>query len=172
MYEENFEKLVDKYDKLISKVIRRVFISGYNLDDLRQECLLVLHHCNQNYDKTRGVAFITYFYTNVVNSMYDLIRKSKRSKVPSLIYVDYDDELLMKVIDTSTEESNEDDEMLVKDILIALQYIPRGNITKMIYMDGLSQREVASIENISEQRVHYLNKRNLKRLHEIFAKTV
>ena len=171
MYEENFEKLANQYEKLIQKVIRRVFISGYDRDDLKQECLLVLHHCNQTFDEKRKVSFITYFYTSVVNTMYDLIRKSKRTKVPNLIYVDYDDELLMKILDI-TEEDETDDNLIANDMLIALQYIPRGNITKMIYIDGLTQREVANIENISEQRVHYLNKRNIKKLQSIFTKEV
>jgi RNA polymerase sigma factor (sigma-70 family) len=171
MYEENFEKLVEKYDKLINKVVGRVFISGYDKEDLKQECLLVLHNCNKTFDNSRNVSFITYFYTSVINNMYDLIRKSKRTKVPNLIYVDYDNELLMQMIDPNDVFSEEDD-FVVNDIIIALDSMDRGIITKMIYLDGLTQREVAKKENISEQRVHYLNKRNISKLKEIFTKEV
>jgi RNA polymerase sigma factor (sigma-70 family) len=161
MYKENFDELSAEFTPMIKSIIRDKFIDNYSKEDLIQECLIVLHNCNQSFDASHKTKFSTYFHTVATNRMYDLIREVNRSKRPKYIYAQ---ELLDSLNDEDDPSDNSD---MLEPILTHLKDIPRGDITYDIYIKGKTMEEVAKENGISKQRVHFLNKRNLEKLREI-----
>lgn len=164
MYENDFELLEKKYSRLIYKFLSNKSISGYEKEDLYQECLMVLDSANKTYDPSLGVQFITFFYINMRNRISNIIRDQGGEKRPNIIFVDVDSALLLNT--PSDEDIEEDHEKLkiFATILHELLTYPRGDITYKIYVMGMTANEVADDEGVSKQRISFLNKRNLKKL--------
>lgn len=168
--EKTFEENVKKYNPLIYSFINKTFVQSYEKEDLYQEALIVLHEAMGEFDKDKGVKFSTYLYIKLRNKMYDLIKGSRE-----LTLVDTQSALIEGLV--SPDEVFDDDndayiDKVEKDLLDALLKMPRGDITYLIIYGGLTQNKVAEIKGISQQRVQYLHKRNLKKLKELFNYTI
>lgn len=167
----DFEKNVLKYNSMLHSLIKNKFIDGHEKEDLMQLCYMKLYQCMQDFDESKGVKFGTYLYNSVNNMLIDMIRRQTISKMPKLVFVSGDDLILLGAVDESNE-SSVDNLYKLDDIIKELLKLPRGYITYMIYVMGMSFQEVSKIENISKPRISVLNKRNLTKLNEIFVKGV
>lgn len=158
-----FEDYVKKYNNLIYDFVNKTYVDGYDNNDLYQECLMVLDSALKDYKDDLGVKFSTYLYVRLRNRMYDLIRSSRK-----LVLVDNNDTLIDTIeshYSDYTEINDKNNENLMKHIVnILTDEIDRGYITLLIVNDGLTQKEIADLEGISQQRVAYLHKRNIKAL--------
>jgi RNA polymerase sigma factor (sigma-70 family) len=164
MYDD-FEVLEKKHRLLIFKFIKNKYVDGCEQEDLYQECLMVLDKCNKDFDATKSTKFSTYFFTAMRNHIFDMIKTSNRDKRPSFIDAEID-EIPQEVDDSVDEESNT---RLNSEMLSELSKMPRGRVTYMIVVEGMTMQQVAEIEKVSKQRVHYLHKRNLEKLKKIFG---
>ena len=70
----NFEYLLEKYQPMIHKFSRRS-LPGYDIEDLRQEAMLVLTKCYQNFDKDQA-QFITFYWRSLDNHFQKLREKA------------------------------------------------------------------------------------------------
>ena len=173
MYDENFDKLVEKYNPIILKLIKNKFVDGYAKEDLHQECLMILDRCNHDFDDTKSVKFSTYLYTSVRNHLFTLIRIANRLKKPDITYTSYEDSLLLNAMhDDSDDVDVIENAKLFSSIVTDLLDLPRGYITYMIYVGVMTMKQVTAVEGVSEQRIHYLNKNNLRKIREKRALTV
>lgn len=163
MYKENFDLLAQEFTPIILSLIRDKFVENYTRDDLFQECLIVLNNCNKTFDPIHKTRFSTYFYLAAKHRLYDLIREVNREKRPKYVYGDEIFNILQGEDLPSEQETN-----ILEEIIEELSKLPRGDITKRIYLEGHTLEKIAEEEGISKQRVHFLNKRNLKKLKEIF----
>ena len=168
MYEHKFEEHVERYNPLMYSIINKTFIDGYDRDDLYQESLMILHNCLNDFDETKGVKFTTFLYTSLTNRMTDLLRTTNRGKRPEIVYLRDDSRVILDIVanNEDTEDSVEQLE-LVNDITNKLLELPRGYITYLIYIGGMSMEEIGNMEGISKQRVSYINKRNIKQVREM-----
>lgn len=162
-----FDDFVKKYDGMIHSFINRTYVDGYTKDDLYQELLMVLNDSITDFDPNNNAKFSTYLYIRFRNRMYDLIRKNKKLNV-----ISPDSE----IVDSIESHYKDDYEVYDKfvdefsDVILETldKELKRGYITKMIVFDGFTQVDIAKVEGISQQRVAYLHKRNIKYLKNKF----
>ena len=163
--DQQFEYYVEKYTPLMYRQIRNIFVDGYTREDLFQECLMVLHKAIETFDDSRGASFMTYLYNLLRNMIANLLEKQAREKVPNLVYVDFNSAVINNEMYNANNDNVEDMET-TKEVVDYLMTLPRGEITFLHFMGGLTQQEIADMEGISKQRVNALNKRNIDRLRE------
>ncbi|MGG7177190.1 sigma factor [Clostridium paraputrificum] len=71
------EKLIKEFQPFIFNLSSKSFIDGYDITDIQNECYKVLLNTIHCYDIKRH-RFVAYATTSIRNSIYLLIRKSKR----------------------------------------------------------------------------------------------
>ncbi|HOO43480.1 MAG TPA: sigma-70 family RNA polymerase sigma factor [Bacillota bacterium] len=89
--EEAFDFMVEKYQYLIAKKIRKFNLTD-QFDDLFQEALMILHKSVLSFDESYNKTFTRYFELNLVNKLITIKNKSNKygqflsEKLPGLYY--------------------------------------------------------------------------------------
>ncbi|QAA31326.1 sigma-70 family RNA polymerase sigma factor [Clostridium manihotivorum] len=106
--EEAKETLVSEFNPFIINLCKKSFVSGYEFDDIRNECYKTLFNCIKLYEpeKHRFVAYATNAMKNSVNC---LIRKSVRRQLT--------DGSKVVMLDTNLENIDCCDMNYVEDII-------------------------------------------------------
>lgn len=169
MNDLDFENAVKKYHNLMMSFVMKFNIPNYDKDDLYQEALMVLHKTMTKFDKSKGVKFSTYLYTNLSNAFYDLLKNNVKHKV---VVKDIDDNIFKDI--SSDYEDDEFYNTYKEDVVgIALEILkemPRGDITIDLTINNMIQADVAAKYKVSQQVISKVNKRNLNYLKEELKK--
>lgn len=72
--------LVDKYENLVRKKARALYLAGADQEDLLQEGMLGLYKAVKEYRPDKGASFYTFASTCVSNQMYKAVTSSLRQK--------------------------------------------------------------------------------------------
>lgn len=72
------EKLIEQFRPFIINLSKRIFISGYDMEDIQNECYRILLRCLSLY-KMETHRFVAYATNGIKNSINDLIRKNLNS---------------------------------------------------------------------------------------------
>lgn len=75
--EESKTLLVEEFKPLIKKIASSTFINSFNKEDIESECYAILFKCTKMYDLNKH-RFVGYATNAIKNSIWDLIRRSKR----------------------------------------------------------------------------------------------
>lgn len=161
MYEVDFEKLVKQHDKLMNMFLRRYNLPELSREDFRQEMLMMLHWCNQNYDASRKTRFSSFFYTKVMSFVKDHLRKHSATTRGKLIL---DNDLIMSTADSLDEDFSD----LENDIKKTLNDLHYGFITYEIYFNNKTMTELAKDLGVSVARISKLNAYNITILKDTF----
>ncbi|MBK1811536.1 sigma-70 family RNA polymerase sigma factor [Clostridium sp. YIM B02505] len=164
--EEAKETLVSEFNPLIINLSKKSFISGYEFDDIKNECYRTLFNCIKLYnpEKHRFVAYATNAMKNSVNC---LIRKSIRRQRT--------DGSNVVVLDNETENILRSDMNFVEDIICQNQLKAKINsvintldrdevdFIKHFFYNGYSMKKYAEFKKIPyfkvvEKKVTILNK--------------
>lgn len=141
-----FEQVMEKFNPLCQKFSRRMFIDGYEKDDLLQVCYIALHRAYTMYDIQKQIDFLTLSYGYINNDFKRLIRDSKNLKRNTDNYtfigihqktgfssesttyaevipdkVDIENEIIQSDLITIINESLTEDEKLMLPVLMGLK---------------------------------------------------
>lgn len=76
----NFEQVLTKFYPLCNKFCNKMFLDGYDREDLMQVCQISLYRAYESYDASKNIDFLTFSYNCINNEFKRLIRDSKSLK--------------------------------------------------------------------------------------------
>ena len=100
------EKLIEEFRPFIINLLKRMFIPGYEFDDIMNECYIALFKCISLY-KTEMHRFVAYAINGIKNNIHDLIRKSLKNSSLNAI----------NILDNHVEETYKADIPEITDLL-------------------------------------------------------
>lgn len=163
-----FSELIKQYSPLISSIVRKYFLAGFEVEDLMQVGYISLIKAIKNYDDKNGANFSTYLYMVVQGDIKNEITKSQNNKNATLnnalsldlTLEDDDDEegyspwAYLFVSDDSIEDEVIK-EQKIKTILDTLKQNldkeERGILS--LYLQGYKYAEIASKQGVSNKKV-------------------
>lgn len=163
-----FSELIKQYSPLISSIVRKYFLAGFEVEDLMQVGYISLIKAIKNYDDKNGANFSTYLYMVVQGDIKNEITKSQNNKNATLnnalsldlTLEDDDDEegyspwAYLFVSDDSIEDEVIK-EQKIKTILDTLKQNldkeERGILS--LYLQGYKYAEIARKLNVSNKKV-------------------
>lgn len=191
MYEKDFDKLARKYRRLLWKFVNKVNVANMAEEDVYQEMLMVLNFCNNTFDPTKGVRFLSYLYQNLRWKQLTLISEStlyKNRLHNEARSIDSFDDYYKKINvfegagltawdihDVSIEKYKEDmeelkEKALQEEMIEELKKTPRGHITIDLIINEMSYKEVSKKYGVSHQYVYKAHKQNIENLKKLYKK--
>ncbi|WP_160680832.1 sigma-70 family RNA polymerase sigma factor [Clostridium sp. C8-1-8] len=154
--EEAKETLVSEFNPFIINLCKKSFVSGYEFEDIRNECYKALFNCIKLYnpEKHRFVAYATNALKNSVNC---LIRKSVRRQKT------YGSKVV--ILDTTLENIACCDMNFVEDIIYQNQVKSQINsvintlteeekeLVKYVFYEGYSMRKYSDLSDLPYYKV-------------------
>lgn len=149
-----YADLIENYTNLVSRIARRYFLIGGEMDDLVQEGLIGLCGAIKTYNLSSDVAFKSFAYLCINNAIKTVLTKSNRQKNSMLNnYLSVDeqneDEDSWAVILISDELSPEDEMIKKQKIKAIVKEINNILDTKQkiifnMYLNNYKYTEIAS----------------------------
>lgn len=159
-------RIVEAYQPLVFHIYGKLgLMLGEEAVDVISEGTMGLIHAVDNYDHHRGVPFKSYAYLRVKGSMIDYLRQQKISvKGAELREFDFFTQL--------AAEGEEGVNLDRLDFLFSKLEVlsPReAEIVRGLYVEGLSQRELAARLACTPANISILHGRAVKRLQKLVA---
>ncbi len=168
------EYLCNKYKALVRGKARALYIEGGDSEDLLQEGMLGLFKAVRAYDESREASFFTFASQCITNQMYSAVLSANRKKHSIL-----NDSLpLSEIADESAGLSapfvngpermiieKEDEDRLIRRIREKLS--PMENKVLILYLNGLSYREIGRKLNKSDKAIDNALQRIKGKIREI-----
>lgn len=161
------EKILRDYENLLRSIAHKTKINNYDYDDIMQELYMVALSCADKFDEAKGIAFSTYLTKSCHYKIKELRIKNRHYDEPLDDMVGDGTTFLDMLQDTNSQTPEQ--WTLEQDILDALDELQYGNITKMFYLEGKTQIEIAEELGLSQSYVNKVNRRNLEKLRAIFS---
>lgn len=161
------EQVLRDYENLMRGIAHKTKINNYTFDDIMQELYMVALSCADNFNEDKGVAFSTYLTKSCHYKIKELRMKNRQYLEPLDDYVGEDTTFLDMLPDTNGQTPEE--WTLEQDVMEALDALPYGHITRMFYLEGKSQIEIAKELGLSKSYVNKVNRRNIEKLRAIFS---
>lgn len=160
----------DKLQPLVRKFVKETFISGFDEEDIRQECFLQLHKALQRYDEGLGISF-AYYYKVVLCGWRANENKKNRG-----CEISYDEEILVFLIDndrTNVEYDIERKMLLeeVKKLIEALEARER-QIILAYYLENKKLKDIAVELGLSYKKTQHIKDRAIHKLSIIFQRDI
>ena len=160
------EQAIEQYDDLLKHLARNARVNYYEYEDILQELYMVAITCADKFDDSKGTAFSTYLTKSCQYKIKELRIKNRHYNEPL-------DELVgdgTTFLDMLQDPYTQSPELwtLEQDILAELDKLPYGNITRMYFLEGKSQIEIAEELGLSQSYVNKVNRKNIEHLSAIF----
>ena len=160
------DKMLEQYDNLIKSIARGAKVNNYEHEDIVQELYMVALACADKFDASKGIEFSTYLTKSCQYKIKELRMKNKVYAEPLDEEVGDGTTFLDMLLDTHSQTP--DEWTMEQDILEELDKLPYGYITKMFYLEGKSQIEIADELGLSQSYVNKVNRKNLQHLRATF----
>lgn len=151
--ENALDELMNNYKKLVSKISRRYFIIGADVNDVIQEGMIGLFNAYVNYDETKNAQFKTFATLCINRRILNAINKSK--KLASVVLSDDNLEIITKNSPIFTPEEdfifNEEYKMLLEEIKKVLSN--KENLILNKFLENKSYDEIAEELDITKKSV-------------------
>ena len=160
-----FNEVIERFKPLCIKFSNKMFIDGYDKDDLLQTCYISIHRAYNAYDISKQNDFLTLCYECINNEFKRLIRDSNNKKrntssftfidinqktgfsSQSLTYaetipdsVNVEDEVVKSSLIKTVNECLTDDEKLMLPILMGLKTQKQYSVEVGISNEGARRR--------------------------------
>lgn len=160
--------LIEKYQPLVYHVFRLLFPkSSSERFDLISEGTLGLIEAVDSFDYEKGVKFKTYAFYRIKGKMVDYLRRQYAFAYSGLFRGDAEAE--NKLLDPSLDCAE-----LLESIRLVEGFLPEltvaeRRVIQLIYLEGMSQEEVANQLGCTPANVSILRKRALRRLSRLLS---
>jgi len=166
--ELSIENVLAEYRSLVYKAIRKKGVVGDLADDLAQEIFIVIYKKYNLYNKTKG-SLASWIWTVASNKCLDFFKSKtqKNSKKNTQIYEGYNDKHSDNYADTSLEQEMN---MAVINRILSQINERQASIIKMIYMGGMSYKEVSTALELPINRIGVEKSRGIEKISSIAKK--
>ncbi len=173
--ENAFKTLVESYKDKVLNICYHYLHNRLDAEDLAQEVFIEVHRSIGHFKEESQLS--TWIYRIAVNKSLDLIRKKKRKKRFAHVLSYFgatDDEKELQLPAPGNPETNFEQKERIQILNAAMDRLPESQKTAITLSkyEGLSNKEIAVIMNISTSAVEALSyraKKNLyKQLHNYF----
>ncbi|OGU57776.1 MAG: hypothetical protein A2X64_05805 [Ignavibacteria bacterium GWF2_33_9] len=168
----DFQKIVKKYKRIISSVVRRTIRNPIEAEDLVQESFIKAYNAIQSYNQVYN--FSSWLVRIATNHCIDYLRKKKMETI-SLSGKNLDDESDYE-LDFPDENTLPDDELInsetIRVINKSINELPENykNIIRLRFIDELDYTEISKVLNIPLGTVKATIFRSRKLLQAILRK--
>lgn len=154
-----FERAAVEYDGLINYLARKYSIRGYDVDDMKQEMLIVLNKCMKYFDDSMGAVFTTYFTTAVHRFLNTkLIRVEHKLEVISFDNLDMPQEAFDMFECDEDVEFNVLIDGMAETVIAEVKTIKYGDLVLDVMYGHMTMNAAARIAGVSTQRIQQLCK--------------
>ena len=139
------DDLIRQWEPKIVRMVSNTFVIGMDWDDLAQELRIAIMKAAHGFEEDRGVIFLTYLHTSMVNTLRTLISKAQRHQQPiSLDAVYYDDEqpLLDQLADSLAVGIDVDNDLELRELLDSLDLTEEERKYILLRIEGLTMEEI------------------------------
>ncbi len=161
------EQIILDYENLLRKIAYKTKINNFTFDDIMQELYMVALACADKYDPEKGIEFSTYLTKSCQYKIQEL-RKKNRHYTENLDELVGDNTTFLDML-PDTKNPTPEEWTLEQDILEELDKLPYGHITRMFYLEGKTQIEIAEELGLSQSYVNKVNRRNIQKLRATFS---
>ena len=142
-------KIILQLSPMLKRIVSRYFIMGGDRDDLLQEAMIGLHKAITTYDASKKCEFITFAKTCIHNKIISAINEAAANKHRPL-----NASLELEAI-TQFSYDGPMDRMITRERLeSALTLLSKKEKQVLVlYLDGLSYKQISSALQISEKSV-------------------
>lgn len=157
-----------EYDGLLRDIARKTKVNYYTHEDILQELRMVALLCAEKFDESKGTAFSTYLTKSCYYKIKELRMKNRDTTLSLDTYVGEGTTFIDMLEDEKayTPEDYQEQE----EIIEILDRLPYGYVTKMIYIDGRSQIDIANELGFSKSYINKINRKNLETLRSLLKK--
>lgn len=160
---KSWQELLMEHDAMLRQIAYSHPLEGAPMDDVLQELRLLAYETIKKFKTEKGNKLSTYLYLTCVKRLPTIHRKLVNRKIfysLNEIMNDKGDEFINEIADEKTEKSE------LEEIAYAiLLELPKGNISRRIF-EGESQVEIANDLGVSNQAIHEVHQRNIKKVRE------
>lgn len=171
-YEDIAKEFLKSVSRLCTPYHRAKFLSDESIGIVVQ----YLINADSKYDNTKGASIVTYRYRGMLNAKHAITKSWKKQQKSIETYdtsFDYSSavqpqspvEELVKV-----EEANDKHKLVNNMVDSSVLTETERKYMRLIYVDGLSKKEIASRMKVSPQSVYFFEKKALGKLKEAYAK--
>lgn len=167
MYPKQWEKLVKKITRRFG-FIAKIRGATCSYEDLEQEAWIALLKAEKGFDPNKGVKFITYAYSYIYKELLKFVIKQNKMKTESL-----DQQLNSHTIDSLINTLSVPSGVSKIDNLEMLNFLKNQlsedeqSMLKEKFVDGKSNKQLASTRNIAEVTVGKRVVKTLEKLKKI-----
>lgn len=187
---KNYLKLIELFQPLIDKWIRKYSWSKIDKDDLQQECCIALIRAADNYDSCKGASFGTYLKFWLHYYIQQYVVKNLKLVRPCLSIGSYNSDYLSEVQKKAINDyhnfsyvniDNDDSDYLLRDDSADyIQKICEKEILKIAKdelcekhykillgrCNELSLTQLGKINSLSKERIRQIELKSIKKLQE------
>ncbi len=163
-----FEILVERYQEAFLRKSLSVVHSKEEAEDIVQETFLRVYKYGKSFKEKEGASFKSWAYTILRNTCYG--HYTKRKAEQSLVtYVDFSEYDFAEALPEETGGTETE-----RHVGAILRLMPESfaNVLRLYFLEEKSQKEIAKIENISNEAVRVRIHRAKKFWREISTKTI
>lgn len=155
-----FEQLVFRYEKPIFGYVKRFLTHKESAEDVTQEIFIKIFRSLNTFNSE--YKFKTWIYTIATNTVYDWLRKAKKSK--ELFIID-DPDINFETISEDAPYNKLEDKELIDNALKNIKPVYQSVIV-LFYRDGLLYEEIAEVLKVPINTVKTYMSRAKKALGE------
>ena len=146
-----FENIVEKYQSAFLRRALKIARNKEDAEDIVQDTFVKIYSASKKFHKVKGASAKSWMYKILMNTSFTWCSKNKKEVN---IRAQIDDEILAIVPDIANltmQEKSLDTDYLIS--LLGKLPMKIRKIMRMHFIDGIPQKKVAKIENISENLV-------------------
>ena len=150
----------EKMKPLVNKFVRETILSGFEKEDLRQECYMIINKAVVKYDKEWGVPFESYYKIMLYGW------RSNQNKKRKLIFLG-EESALYEEKDTSIDiEKDVEGRMLWEEVIAKIDKLEEieKEIILGYYLENKSIAEIASKLGVTYKNIEYRKGAILKKV--------
>ena len=167
-----FEEIVRRYERLFMRKAISILRDRDAAADAVQETFVRIYIASHKFKKQEGASFSSWGYKILVNQCYTAHKKREKFQT-----VSFDAEPEFAEIVPDKASLNDMEKRMTSDYVMRLvSRLPAflGRVVKLYFIEGVSQKDIAAMEGVSNgvvrQRIHRA-KKELRRLDLDFAPT-
>lgn len=160
----------EKLQPLVRRFAKETIISGFEEEDIRQECFLQLHKALQRYDEESGISF-AYYYKVVLCGWRANENKKNRG-----CEISYDEEILVFLIDNERTDVEYDIErkMLLEEVEKLIQSLDHRErqIILAYYFENKKLKDIAVELGLSYKKTQRIKEKAIHKLSISFQRDI
>ena len=155
--EKAVETLLNLYKPFVSKIARRYYFVGGDIDDLMQEGMIGLYSAIQTFDPSKDASFKTFASICITRKLQSVVRHANTNK--NKVFLELFDMDAFESFDIATDRENPEKTAISKENYAYINQQIQNKLSNFekkilkLYLEGLSYDQIAFECNVSKKSV-------------------